>query len=633
MSKQLYDEALADVKQIIEVAESNAKRDIVEALAPRVRELVEKELLRLDEDFDQDTDEDFGAPGSVEPEGDLMTDAAPDFTDSIGSTDAISLPDEEGKVTLDLDALQADDAGVEVPISDISSFEPGDNDEYELSLESASLLTPMMKTKKTKTISEKVDDLKNKIKINNFKIEAFKSTGRLVRNSTEFQLQINKMISEVENTYDYVQASIGDSSHKTLLENKLETQYRELNKLQETMMSKKTKRMMNEEDVTLKMTGLPDDIDLDSVGVDLIAGDDDSDDSFDSDSVDSDMSDGDEDLGDLDSGDESSEDSDDSDDLDVDMSDEVEESQKMSDDTVVEIDENMLRREISRMRKLREDAKAWASNSGVESSVLDNFGNASDEGEPLDVDVVTESDEEDLDEDDKPSWHSQDPTEDDADSALDAARTYAKNPRNESMKRRLAFESRLQKRSLARGRSLKTAISEARAQRNGRRVESLKREYSTVARRFNESVVRVSKISKLMTESRKQLQNRSRHNGAVTRQAESRAVATLREKLVETNLINAKLTYTNKLLQNESITARQKLRIIDQLDSARTIREAKLVYESLSKTLSSPRKRVTESTERKVLGSSSKPTRTASSQSINESHESERWAKLAGLTK
>ena len=82
---------------------------------------------------------------------------------------------------------------------------------------------------------------------------------------------------EVEDMYDYVQESVTDTAKKSSYENKLEFYFTELNKLQEHMMSHKTKRMMNEEDVTLKLTGLPDDIDLDSVGVDLITGEEDED--------------------------------------------------------------------------------------------------------------------------------------------------------------------------------------------------------------------------------------------------------------------------------------------------------------------------------------------------------------------
>jgi len=59
MSKQLYEEAIADLKKVKEIAEDNAKRAVVEAVAPRIRELIEKELLgeSLNEDESSEDEE------------------------------------------------------------------------------------------------------------------------------------------------------------------------------------------------------------------------------------------------------------------------------------------------------------------------------------------------------------------------------------------------------------------------------------------------------------------------------------------------------------------------------------------------------------------------------------------------
>jgi len=126
--------------------------------------------------------------------------------------------------------------------------------------------------------------------------------------------------------------------------------------------------------------------------------------------------------------------------------------------------------------------------------------------------------------------------------------------------------------------------------------------------------------------------NGSSNNGGSTRLAET----TLREKLAEVNLFNAKLLFTNKLLQNESLTKRQKAEVIERLDEAQNVREAKLVYESLVKALQggSSGRTVTESTARGVIGSSSRPVRPAATASaLNEGFEADRWAKLAGIIK
>jgi hypothetical protein len=58
----------------------------------------------------------------------------------------------------------------------------------------------------------------------------------------------------------------------------------------------------------------------------------------------------------------------------------------------------------------------------------------------------------------------------------------------------------------------------------------------------------------------------------------------LREKLRETNLVNAKLLLTNKLLQNSGLSPGDKARIIRSLDEGRTVAECKQIYERLAAT-------------------------------------------------
>ena len=44
MSKSLFEEAIADAKQLRSVAEQNAKNAIIEAVTPKIKEFIEKEL-------------------------------------------------------------------------------------------------------------------------------------------------------------------------------------------------------------------------------------------------------------------------------------------------------------------------------------------------------------------------------------------------------------------------------------------------------------------------------------------------------------------------------------------------------------------------------------------------------------
>jgi hypothetical protein len=130
-------------------------------------------------------------------------------------------------------------------------------------------------------------------------------------------------------------------------------------------------------------------------------------------------------------------------------------------------------------------------------------------------------------------------------------------------------------------------------------------------------------LQSVLNESRKA----TSQNGVATRSTAE--TENLRKKLAETNLFNTKLLYCNKLLQNESLTKRQKADVIERLDEAKSEREVKLVYESLVKTLGTTSRTVTEGKSR-VLGSSSQATRPASA-TISESYEADRWARLAGL--
>ena len=109
------------------------------------------------------------------------------------------------------------------------------------------------------------------------------------------------------------------------------------------------------------------------------------------------------------------------------------------------------------------------------------------------------------------------------------------------------------------------------------------------------------------------------------------AVETLREQLTDLNLFNSKLLYVNKLLQNENVSAAQRKSIIESLDSARSLREVKLLYKSLIESFSKDKsKNLSESAVRRTLGSSSRATRRASAQT-SEASEVNRWAVLAGL--
>jgi hypothetical protein len=219
-------------------------------------------------------------------------------------------------------------------------------------------------------------------------------------------------------------------------------------------------------------------------------------------------------------------------------------------DTVFNVNESMLRKEL---RRLKESKK------GIKNAMADQFGGGKEDGDPwLDGEVTTEGTEDDgenLDEDD----------ESEAEKIAERALKVAKKATNVAQNERAA------------------RVKEARTNRG------LKGE-------LNES---------------------------------QKMIAALREQLEEVNLFNAKLLYVNKLMQNRDLTPRQQRAIVESLDGAKSVREAKLLYNSLTESLKVKTEKMNES---RVLGSASRSTRSGSAPAaMNESVEVDRWAILAGI--
>lgn len=65
------------------------------------------------------------------------------------------------------------------------------------------------------------------------------------------------------------------------------------------------------------------------------------------------------------------------------------------------------------------------------------------------------------------------------------------------------------------------------------------------------------------------------------------SVRTLKENFDKINLSNARLVYTNKILTNGSLNGQQKNKIVNALSEARSIEEAKVIYETLENAVGS----------------------------------------------
>ena len=104
----------------------------------------------------------------------------------------------------------------------------------------------------------------------------------------------------------------------------------------------------------------------------------------------------------------------------------------------------------------------------------------------------------------------------------------------------------------------------------------------------------------------------------------------LKSKINEVNLLNAKLLFSNKLFRNYPLSESQKVKVIENFDRARTVREVKLVYGTISESLKSAK------TKRPMVKESyaSRPSKSTAPKKAILSEGTDlaaRWKKLANL--
>ncbi len=528
MSDNLYEQAIAEAKQLREMAEQNAKNKIIEAVTPRIKALIEAQIMgEQDEVIDDDID---GVDlALMDPEDDDM-DLAP-------------MPEDE---LLEPPALENELSAEEPDSTTVVVNAQGD---VNISVAEGRDENRTLDRIRTSTLSGKSN-----------LSEAFISVRRKAKRLDAMLqgLQFNKL-NEVQRTL--IKKAYQELLSEALLTKRLllkEGANKELT-TSYTNMIKEIKEMtkrssaifrrlfeIDDQDETMANETLgEEDEEMDLGGEEELEAEEGGEGDVDVDAASSAL----EDLGmalgldvevgeagegeeeEMDMGGEEEEEE-------IDLgefheSDDVAEEDEGDVDEVYEIDENILRREIARLRKIREGE-------GVDTHTHDDFGGGEEEG-----DMFVDVDEDDL---------------------LNA----------------LADE-------------LGSVPSVAREGRNRRNTFTTRR-----LRRQN---------AKLQTENKK-----------------------LQKQLSEMNLFNAKLLYVNKLMQNRNVSSKQQRAIVEALDNAKTIREAKFLYEGLAKSLTKQTKKLTESADRRLLSSSSKATRRGSA-AINEDAVASRWATLAGIRK
>ena len=118
-----------------------------------------------------------------------------------------------------------------------------------------------------------------------------------------------------------------------------------------------------------------------------------------------------------------------------------------------------------------------------------------------------------------------------------------------------------------------------------------------------------------------------------------KALHTIKSELNEVNLLNSKLLYVNRIFKANTLDEVQKLRVVETLDKASSVKEAKLIYETIKGTftISKGKKTAPKKSIKESLGMASKSSGTTQSAArnkavLNESNDMvSRMQKLANI--
>ena len=111
-------------------------------------------------------------------------------------------------------------------------------------------------------------------------------------------------------------------------------------------------------------------------------------------------------------------------------------------------------------------------------------------------------------------------------------------------------------------------------------------------------------------------------------------INSLKTELQEVNLLNAKLLYTNKIFKSKNLTEDKKVRVLKAFDKAETVKEAKVIFETLNEGIENKiSKPSINENVRKGMASKVTQVVTENKKPIIEVDPMvARWQKLAGLT-
>jgi len=538
----LYQEAIADAKRLKEVAEQNAKNRIVDAITPRLRQMIERQLLEGDE-FVDDLDTDLM---SADDDLDLMSDPADDIVgDDLGTEEIgdVSITDAE-------------------PISDdgFGSLEVVDDLEEESESEESG----------NKPVNINITVEGKKLRSTAVKLVRMLSEAKTQRQRNKIRRRLNEVRKRL--------LLIENNSNKRLAQNIAVI-------LKESKMSKR-RNWLFEGDEFGKDGAPAEEIEFDDAGM--------------------------EDEGDVD---------------------------------------------VDAVKSAIEDLAAAVG--------LEVGGDAEMDDEDLDFDA------EDEDFDMKDGGMGKEMDFDDLDFEDEELEEGDMYEVSESMLRRAVrgnrrssrrlSESQIRRRRMARRRRLAEGEAKAMAKHFGGGTagkemfievseeqllnaleKELGRNYPNMAKNGGQASAKASafgggSVQKgVVPESRRRTARQLSEAKRRAKAAERKAVAAQKE-LKESNTFNAKLLYVTKLMQQHNLNQKQQRAIVEAMDNAKTIREAKLLYTKLNESLT---QRLTESkSQTKTVLTENRSSTGSSSRSLQSSApakngvELDRWAKLAGLNK
>jgi hypothetical protein len=105
------------------------------------------------------------------------------------------------------------------------------------------------------------------------------------------------------------------------------------------------------------------------------------------------------------------------------------------------------------------------------------------------------------------------------------------------------------------------------------------------------------------------------------------------DKLVDLNVSNAKLVYENRVLKSDSLNERQKQQIVESISNARSIEEAKVIYETLQHNLKSVKNTAPRNLSEAVSKNNSLVLKSKKETKQVNNSAMDRMRRLAGITK